>query len=296
MALHNPQISYEKDRKENGMLSIMEKKENREIYKGVQYCKYRYRRGNGEDVLVYLIIVSPHAPAKLAVSAAPLGTVKMVKRHACEFDGYVICAVNAGYFHFFNDGDLTPYGLQVVRGEERFPPGKDKPEFSSNWVGITKQGEIIFGDADDYNNQWRKKLEYAVGGGARLICNGEICLPFDKGQHPRTAIGLTTDGTLILMCADGRTHQSAGLAYGDMIDIYTGLGYEITELLNLDGGGSTTFVLRNDNDDLAVQNVPSGPPLPISYSKYDLPTPKPSGDSQARAVADCILIVSTDQN
>ena len=70
MALHNPQISYEKDRKENGMLSIMEKKENREIYKGVQYCKYRYRRGNGEDVLVYLIIVSPHAPAKLAVSAA----------------------------------------------------------------------------------------------------------------------------------------------------------------------------------------------------------------------------------
>ena len=108
MALHNPQISYEKDRKENGMPSIMEKKENREIYKGVQYCKYRYRRGNGEDVLVYLIIVSPHAPAKLAVSAAPLGTVKMVKRHACEFDGYVICAVNAGYFHFFNDGDLTP--------------------------------------------------------------------------------------------------------------------------------------------------------------------------------------------
>ena len=49
MTLHNPQISYEKDRKENGMLSIMEKKENREIYKGVQYCKYRYRRGNGED-------------------------------------------------------------------------------------------------------------------------------------------------------------------------------------------------------------------------------------------------------
>lgn len=287
-------ISYDIDRKENGTLSIAEKREEREIYKGVRYCQYRYRRGNGEAVWVYLAIVSADAPAKIAVSAAPWGTVKKVKTHADEFEGYVLCAINAGYFHFFNNGDLTPYGVQVIRGEERFPPGKDKPEFSHNWVGISKQGQIIFGDADDYDHQWRNNLEYAVGGGVRLIRNGEIFLPCDKGQHPRTAIGLATDGTWILMCADGRTPQSAGLTYGDMIDIYTGLGYEIAELLNLDGGGSTTFVLRNDDGRLTVQNVPSGPPLPISYQKYDLPIPVPFGDSQARGVADCILIAATD--
>ena len=277
------------------MMTLQEKREEREIYQGVKYCKYGYRNGNGKDVWVYLVIVSSNASASLAVSASPLGTVKMVKRHAAEFDGYVLCAVNAGYFHFFNDGDLTPYGIQVVRGEERFPPGKGKPEFSNNWVGVTKQGKIIFGDAEDYRNQWQNKLEYAVGGGARLIRNGEIFLPSDQGQHPRTTIGLAKDGTFIVMCADGRTPQSAGLTYGDIIDIYTGLGYEILELLNLDGGGSTTFVLRNAENDLTVQNVPSGPPLPISYAKYDLPTPKPNGASQARAVADCLLVVATDQ-
>ena len=50
------------------------------------------------------------------------------------------------------------------------------------------------------------------------------------------------------------------------------------------------------NGGLAVQNVPSGPPLPISYAKYDLPSPVPCGDSQARGVADCILIVANNYN
>ena len=291
-----PPGSYKQDREETGRLTLTEKAEDRAIYKGVQYCKCRYLRGNGESVWVYLITVLPDAPAKLAVSAASLGTVKMVKRHASEFDGYVICAMNAGYFHFFNNGDLTPYGIQVVHGEEMFPPGKDKPEYSNNWVGFSKQGQIVFGNAEDYDKYWRHKLEYAVGGGMRLIQNGEICLWEDSRKAPRTTIGIADDGTLILMCADGRSPLSAGLTYGDVIDVYTGLGYRIKELLNLDGGGSTTLVMRTDNGDFAVENIPSGPPLPVSYPKYDLPKPQPCGDSQARAVADCILIVATDQS
>ena len=218
-----------------------------------------------------------------------------MKRLASEFDGYVICGMNAGYFHFFNNGDLTPYGMQIVRGEEINPPGKDKPEFSNNWIGTTLDGQIIFGNAEDYNTHWMGKLQYAVGGGTRLIQDGKIALPEDSAQHPRTTIGISTDGTLILMCADGRTEFSSGLDYADIIDLYTHLGYDISELLNLDGGGSTTFVLREEDGSFGVQNIPSGPPLPISYSKYDLPTPKPCADAQARGVADCILIIAKDR-
>ena len=219
----------------------------------------------------------------------------MVKRHAAEFDGYVICAMNAGYFHFFNDGDLTPYGMQIVRGKEINPPGKDKPQYSDNWIGVTQNGEIVIGNAEEYESHLKGKLKYAVGGGARLICDGKICLPSDQGQHPRTTVGVSADSSLILMCADGRSSFSSGLTYGDVVDLYLGLGYEIKDLLNLDGGGSTTFVLREQDGDFRVQNIPSGPPLPISYQKYDLPTPVPLGDSQARGVADCILIVATDK-
>lgn len=288
-------ISYQEDRAKNGFLSIEEETENRKLYEGVQYYKRLYRRGNGDSVRVYLAVISPDAPVKFAVSAAPWGTIRKVKRLASEFDGYVICGMNAGYFHFFNNGDLTPYGMQIVRGTEINPPGKDKPQFSDNWIGITKDDQIIFGNADDYDVHWMGKLEYAVGGGARLIQCGKIALPDDSAQHPRTTAGISTDGTLILMCADGRTPFSSGLSYADIIDLYTHLGYDISELLNLDGGGSTTFVLREENGGFGVQNIPSGPPLPISYSKYDLPTPKPCGDTQARGVSDCILIIAKDR-
>ena len=128
-----------------------------------------------------------------------------------------------------------------------------------------------------------------------MIRNGEIYLPSDGGQHPRTTVGISSDDTLILMCADGRSSFSSGLTYGDIIDLYLGLGYEIRDLLNLDGGGSTTFVLREQDNTFSVQNIPSGPPLPISYQKYDLPTPLPFKDTQARGVSDCLLIIAKDQ-
>ena len=287
---------YQEDRKRNGFLSMVEETENRILDTGVRYYKRLYRRGNGELVWTYIAVISMNANVSFAVSVAPSGTIKKVKRHALEFDGHVICAMNAGYFHFFNHGDLTPYGLQIVRGKELMLPGKDKPEFSDNWIGVTQQGQVIIGNADDYYTHWRGKLEYAVGGGARLIRDGSVFLPSDPGQHPRTTAGFSSDGTLILMCADGRSSFSAGFTYGDIINLYLDLGYEIRELLNLDGGGSTTFVLREQNGGLAVQNVPSGPPLPISYAKYDLPSPVPCGDSQARGVADCILIVANNYN
>ena len=289
---HDPCISYEDDRSQNGSLSMMEETESHHLYEGVRYYKRLYHRGNGERVWIYLTVISPNAPVTVAVSVSPSGTIKKVKRHAEEFEGNVICAMNAGYFHFFNHGDLTPYGIQVVRGTEINPPGKDNPAYSENWFGITKQGQAIIGNADEYYTKWKGNLEYAVGGSVRLIRGGKIFLPFDHGQHPRTTVGISADGTVILMCADGRTSFSAGLTYGDIIDLYTNLGHDIRELLNLDGGGSTTLVLREENGEFKVENIPAGPPLPISYEKYDLPTPKPLGDSQARGVGDCILIVA----
>ena len=288
----DPCVSYEEDRAQNGFLTIIEEAESRELHEGVHYNKRLYRRGNGDPVRIYLMVISPNAPVTVAVSVSPSGTIKKVKRHAAEFDGHVICAMNAGYFHFFNHDDLTPYGIQIVRGMEINPPGKDNPAYSNNWIGITKQGQAVIGNAEDYYTLWQGKLEYAVGGGVRLIREGNIFLPSDQSRHPRTTVGIAKDGSMIFMCADGRSSCSAGLTYADIIDLYTNLGYDIQELLNLDGGGSTTLVLREGNGEFKVENIPAGPPLPISYEKYDLPSPKPHGDSQARGVADCILIIA----
>jgi len=170
---------------------------------------------------------------------------------------------------------------------------KKKPWYSHNFLAVDKSGHAFICNSEDYYRNWRGKLEFAVGGGLRLIRDGVITLHRDQHGHaPRTSVAIASDGSVILMCADGRTKRSAGLSFGDMIELHLQLGFEIRELLNLDGGGSTTVVLRDEDGVHRVKNVPSGPPLPISYEKYGIQRPEPHGSEQARSVADAILVIS----
>ena len=289
-----PIVSYEEDREKNGHITLVEEHEKRTLKEGVVYSKRTYRLGNGKDVKVYITTIAPDAKAQLAVSASPLRRVKFVKQHAEEFDGDVLYAMNASFFHYFNNGDLTPYSIQIMKGVVMAEPGRDKPEYSNFFLGVMKDGTPILTDSDNYYANLKGKLEYAVGGGMMLIKDGEICLHDDFEYGPRTAVALAKDGTVILMCADGRSKDTAGLSNGDEIELYLSLGYDIENLLNLDGGGSTTVVLREEDGSFGVHNVPSGPPLPISYSKYGLTHPEPCGDLQARAVADAVLIIEKE--
>lgn len=286
-----PLEDYEQERAREGHVTMLSQEDDFEVIKGLRYCKRRYRVGSGEETTVYLAFLSPEAKATLAVSASPLRTIKRVKDHAAEFDRKVLFAMNAGFFHFFNDGDLTPYGIQIMHGVVMAEPGRDKAQYSTYWVGATKDGKPVISDIDGYYNTYKGKLEYAVGGGLMLIQDGKLHLHVDEGRGPRTAVAIAKDGTVILLNSDGRSKSSCGLLYGDMIEICTSLGYEIQDFLNLDGGGSTTVVLRETDDTLAVRNVPSGPPLPVSYSKYGVEKPDPRGEEQARCVADCLMIV-----
>jgi exopolysaccharide biosynthesis protein len=159
---------------------------------------------------------------------------------------------------------------------------------------VDKKGHAFISNAAEYNKSLRGKLEYAVGGGMRLIQDGEIFLYGDplgasEAKAPRTAVGFDADGTAILLCADGRTKHSGGLSLADEIDIYQQLG-DIRELLNLDGGGSTTVVLREDGE-YRVKNIPSGSKYPFSGERYGYENQEPTGDELARGVADAILVI-----
>jgi len=297
-----PLRSYAADRLAQGHMELVEEAQRRELAQGVVFRECLYRRGDGKAVWVYLTAIAPDAPVQLAVSAAALRTAKSVRDHARtfeeRFDTPVLYAMNASYFHFFNNGDLTPYGIQVVRGVEMALPAmqdKDKPWYSHNFLAVDRAGKAFISNSEAYYQHWQGKLSYAVGGGLRLIREGKICLHSDQQGSapacaPRTTVGIAADGSVILMCADGRTKRSAGLSYGDIIEIYQQQGPEIRELLNLDGGGSTTVVVK-ENGEHRVMNVPSGPQLPIPYARYGLKQDEPIADEQARPVADAVLII-----
>ena len=104
---------------------------------------------------------------------------------------------------------------------------------------------------------------------------GAAALPRPLERHPRTAAGLTADGrTLILVVIDGRQPGwSIGLTLPELADLMIGLGAE--SAVNLDGGGSSSFVFAPP-DEPQVTNRPSdGHWRPVGSSLGVYLKPKP---------------------
>jgi hypothetical protein len=86
----------------------------------------------------------------------------------------------------------------------------------------------------------------SVGGSPILVRDGKRWFTdpgdnFTTGRHPRTLVGWTPGGDVLLVTVDGRQPDvSVGMTLYEATDLLIGLG--ATEGMNLDGGGSTTFV------------------------------------------------------
>ena len=111
----------------------------------------------------------------------------------------------------------------------------------------------------------RWEVRQAVGAGPMLVRDGKNVAEesywrevLDHGgvsglsRQPRTAIGATADGKLVVLVCDGRNKRgSKGFTLPELADKLISLG--CTEAVNLDGGGSSTFVGREGK----VLNMPS---------------------------------------
>jgi hypothetical protein len=86
------------------------------------------------------------------------------------------------------------------------------------------------------------------GGNPTLVRNGKVLsgnvdgtTPFHR-RNPRTGVGATADGRLLLVTVDGRQPgHSVGMSLREFAELFVGLGAQ--SAINLDGGGSTTMVL-----------------------------------------------------
>jgi hypothetical protein len=110
----------------------------------------------------------------------------------------------------------------------------------------------------------RGTMRTLVGGWPRIVEGGKNVAPFadslegtperfSRARHPRTAVGISRDSaTVYLVVVDGRQKASAGMTLEELADAMIALG--AVEALNLDGGGSTTLVVRD-----SIVNAPSDP-------------------------------------
>jgi hypothetical protein len=105
-------------------------------------------------------------------------------------------------------------------------------------------------------------MDFILGGTPVLVSQGRVLTDFREeriqdsfvnGRHPRTAVGIRSDGHWILLVVDGRQEQtSIGMTLPELAEYMVSLG--CVRALNLDGGGSSTLFV-----DGRTRNSPSDP-------------------------------------
>ena len=127
-----------------------------------------------------------------------------------------------------------------------------------------------------------------VGGMPLLVDNGVAvapanCSSYFCSRNPRTGIGITADGKVLLVVVDGRSRQSAGMTLIGFARYMVQLG--ATYALNLDGGGGATMwvagrgVVSHPSDYSGERPVtsavlvlpgPDNESVPLPYNKHHL--------------------------
>ncbi|MDP4153620.1 MAG: phosphodiester glycosidase family protein [Bacillota bacterium] len=185
----------------------------------------------------WLLKVPDPSKIKLAVSK-DLGKngediVSMAQR-----GGYA-AAINAGGFADPNGkgNGGHPYGL-VIQDSNYLCAKKG---FSYNIIGFNKEDQLVI-DKLTYDDVRAYGIRDAVSFGPTLIKNGKAAIIKGNGGWgiaPRTAIGQTADGTVLMLVIDGRQASSIGASLKDVMNIMQ--EYGAVNAANLDGGSSTTM-------------------------------------------------------
>lgn len=179
----------------------------------------------------------------------------------------IVATNGAGY----NITNGTPAGLVVMEGVEYYPVG------APGFFAILKDGSAMIGTQADYEAHKEEVKEGIAAFGSVLVKDGVINVTksanYTSNRASRTAIGITAEGKVVMMVLDGRQlPRSAGGALEEIAQIMLEAG--CVQAVNLDGGGSTTYLSKPaGSDDIELVNTPS--------------------DGYARSVATSLVAIST---
>ncbi len=155
--------------------------------------------------------------------------------------------------------ELNSSAVKIPKGKMIITVDENAPAELVGQISALKTGEKISIDFSvDGDARWND-VRVGMGSiGGKLLTNGKINPNLEAGAAPRTAIGITEDGALILYTIDGRQQ---GHSYGVQLKTLALRMQELgcVEALNLDGGGSTAITAQMPGDNFSVlQNKPSG--------------------------------------
>ena len=114
------------------------------------------------------------------------------------------------------------------------------------FAGFNKDNILIVGSSMTAAEAADLEIRDGCAAGPVLIINGKpVTAVYDgtSGYNQRTAIGQRSDGTVIFVCVEGRTADSLGATYADLIDIM--MEYEAVNACAMTGGSSSNMLYRD---------------------------------------------------
>jgi len=173
---------------------------------------------------------------------------------------------------FYGMGEISSTANSLVLSKGQFAIASDN-QIVSQALKVGTKIRVQYEYVGEFEG-----IQSATGCGDTIIYGGELHSDaIESGnlatRAPRTAIGVREDGTIVMCVIDGRQVKKGmyGLDRNELGSIMK--AYGCVDAYNLDGGGSSTMVIRTA-DGLQVLNSPS--------------------DGSERRDANCVLIVAKD--
>ncbi|NMO96736.1 phosphodiester glycosidase family protein [Paenibacillus lemnae] len=186
----------------------------------------------------------------------------------------VVAGVNGEFYTEQGpEGYMIKDGSGIINGVR--VPGVDGKNYPFHgFFGIKDNGTPVIGSYTDDWEQMKEELFQASGGqywmvkdGVHQDFNGLVISDpnhpdYDEqtyyrhnDRHPRTAVGIRSDGTVFFVVIDGRGANGSTGFYIEELGLYMKeLG--AYQALNMDGGGSSTAVVTNGNGGYDIENTP----------------------------------------
>ena len=201
----------------------------------------------GENFTAQIMLVRDPSRLYLATSSETLSkdTPGLKIDAAIEKEG-AVAAINAGTCWDDGTGSLevgsVPLGLNLSKGKVVWDSFSEATP-DTGFVGFNRDNILIVANSVTEEEALELGIRDGCASGTVLIVNGNAVDIDHSGYSPRTAIGQRADGTVILVCTNGRTDEFIGATLPDVIAILQ--EYGAVNACALLGGSSANMLYRD---------------------------------------------------
>jgi len=219
----------------------------------------------GNNYVGKLLKISNPSKVKIAISKN-YGTRGQFLEELVEGNNAVAGINASGFIDEGGKGKAAyPVGILIKDSEIIFDPNYSKYDI----VGFDNQDNLVVGT---YTKEELKELNLrdAIEPFYKLTVNGKDRIKSGNGGyglHPRTAIGQTSTGTVLMLVIDGRQLHSIGATMKDCQDILK--SYGAINSAALDGGSSSIMYYDGEIQTKPSNSTTYGRYLPSAFVVYE---------------------------